>query len=377
MTHMDGEQDMEAPFRLGIIGLGLVATEHIAAYRQLPQVRIVSVCDVDPHVAAQWGATLGARSFDDHRMLLAHGGVDLVLVLTPASTHRAIVEDVAAAGVPILCEKPLAVTVEDGAAMVAACARHGVPLYYGSIYRHLPAVRAAKALIDAGAIGRVQVMTEQMIGGNGADRYRQLAPIHYPHGGPGGAGMGLVDHGVHLIDVFCWFMGGAPVDVTGSGQISGAPLQSEHLTMRFDGGAMGHLIYHAGTYSTFLPNEGMFAGGMSWLTDGTLAPAGAWLAEPGSISVHGTAGSLRIFHFANALYLNQGDGMRQVPLEGRPCPDHFASQIEDCIAAIRGRKPPAIDGADGVRALRVLAAAYRQDAVEGSKAVPSSTQVGE
>lgn len=350
---------MSGPFRLGIIGLGLVASEHIAAYRKLDDVRIVSVCDVDARTAAQWGETLGAAHFTDFHVLLAHGGIDLVLVLTPASTHRPIVEAVAAAGYPILCEKPLAVTVVDAEAMVAACKRHGVSLYYGSIYRHLPAVRAAKMLIDEGAIGPIQLMTEQMIGGNGADRYVQLNPIHYPHGGPGGAGMGLVDHGVHLIDIFAWFMGSAPTAVTGSGQISGAPLQSEHLTMRFAGGAMGHLIYNAGTHPTFLPNEGMFAGGMSWLTDGSLAPPGSWLSEPGSISIYGTVGSLRIFHFANALFLNQGDGMRQVPLEGRPCPDHFATQLEDCISAVRAHRPPAIDGADGVRALRVLEAAYR------------------
>jgi len=359
MTVINKGSRMREPFRLGIIGLGLVAAEHIAAYRKLGQVHIASVCDVDARAASQWGNMLGAAHFTDYRALLSHGDVDLILVLTPASTHRPIVEAAAAAGFPILCEKPLAVTVEDGEAIVAACARHGVTLYYGSIYRHLPAVRTAKALIEQGAIGEIQLMTEQMIGGNGADRYVQLNPAHYPHGGPGGVGMGLVDHGVHLIDIFSWFMGAVPIEVTGSGQISGAPLQSEHLVMRFEGGAMGHLVYNAGTYSTVLPNEGMFAGGMSWLTDGTLAPPGSWLGEPASISIYGTTGSLRIFHFANALFLNQGNGMRQIPLEGRPCPDHFATQLEDCIAALRANRPPAIDGADGVRALRVLAAAYR------------------
>lgn len=350
---------MQSQFRLGIIGLGLVAKEHIAAYQKLDGIRIVSVCDANAGAAAHWGRTLDAAHYTDHRDLLARGGIDLVLVLTPASTHRPIVEAAAAAGFHVLCEKPLAVTVEDGEAMVAACARHGVKLFYGSIYRYLPAVRTAKALIEQGAIGAIQVMTEQMIGGNGAAAYRQLDPVHYPHGGPGGSGMGLVDHGVHLIDVFSWFTGGAPVQAMGSGQISGAPLQSEHLTMRFAGGAMGHLIYNAGTYSTCLPNEGMFSGGMSWLTDGSLAPPGTWLGEPGSISIHGTTGSLRIFHFANALFLNQGKGMRQIPLEGRPCPDHFATQIEDCIAAIRDGRAPAIGGEDALRALRVLEAAYR------------------
>lgn len=349
---------MQDVFRLGIIGLGLVAKEHIAAYRKLAGVRIVSVCDIDKAAAAEWGHQLDAAWFTDHRDLLAHGGIDLAVVLTPASTHRPIVEDTATAGFPILCEKPLAITVDDGEAMVEACARHRVKLFYGSIYRYLPAVRTAKALIEQGAIGTIELMTEQMIGGHGAAGYRELDPIHYPHGGPGGAGMGLVDHGVHLIDVFSWFMGEAPAEVSGRGQISGAPPQSENLVMRFASGAMGHLVYNAATYSTYLPNEGMFSGGMSWLTDGSLAPPGTWLSEPASISIYGTTGSLRIFHFANALFLNQGGGMRQITLEGRPCPDHFATQLEDCMASVRQNRAPSITGEDAVRALRVLSAAY-------------------
>ena len=345
-------------FRIGIIGLGLVAKEHIAAYRKLPEVEIVSVCDVDQAAVDAWRQALGAAAFTDYRDLIAHGGVDLLLVLTPASTHRPIVEAAAAAGFPILCEKPLAVTLADGEAMVAACARHGVKLFYGSIYRYLPAVRAAKALIDDGAIGTVQLMAEQMIGGNGAAGYRQLNDIHYPAGGPGGSGMGLVDHGIHLIDIFAWFVGAAPVEVRGSGQIQGAPLQSEHMTMLYPSGAVGQLLYNAGTYSTFLPNEGMFSGGMSWLTDGSLAPPGSWLGEPGSISIYGTTGSIRIFHFANALFLNQGQGMKQVALTGRPCPDHFATQLEDCIDALRGDRPPSVGGAEAVAALRALEAVY-------------------
>jgi len=338
--------------------LGLVAIEHLAAYRDLDAVTVASVCDIRPGVAAEWAERLSAEPFTDYAALLARGGVDLVLVLTPASTHRPIVEAAAAAGIPILCEKPLAVTLEDGEAMVAACKRHGVKLFYGSIYRYLPAVRTAYALIREGAIGDIQLMSEQMIGGNGAARYRQLDPSHYPPGGPGGAGMGLVDHGIHLIDVFSWYAGAAPIAVSGSGQISGAPLQSEHMVMRFPTGAMGHLLYNAGTYSSVLPNEGMFSGGMSWLTDGSLAQPGTWLGEPGSISVYGTKGALRIFHFANALFLNTGEGPRRLPLEGRPCPEHFATQLEDCLDAIANDRPPSIGGDDALNALRALSAVY-------------------
>jgi predicted dehydrogenase len=349
---------MQKRFRVGVIGLGLVSVEHLNAYRELGYVDIVSVCDVREAVAHDIAREHSARAYTDYRRLLTDGGIDLVVVLTPASTHRPIVEAAAAAGLHVFCEKPLAVTLADGEAMVDACARAGVKFFYGSIYRYLPAVRKARELILAGAIGQIQLMSEQMIGGNGADKYRQLDPVHYPHGGPGGAGMGLVDHGIHLIDVFSWFTGQTPSQVIGNGQISGAPAETEYLIMTFPSGATGHLLYNAATYASVLPNEGMFSGGQSWLTDGSLAPPGAWLSQPGSISIYGTEGSLRIFHFANALFLNTGENSRRIHLEGRASPGHFATQLEDCIAAIEEDRAPSITGEDALRALRTLLAVY-------------------
>jgi len=349
---------VDRTFRVGIVGLGLVSVEHLKAYADVQNLRIVSVCDVREAVAAEIGARYSARTYTDYHALIAGGGIDLLLVLTPASTHCAIVEAAAAAGLHVLCEKPLAVVLEDGEAMVAACRRAGVKLFYGSIYRYMPAVRTAYDLIREGAIGRIQLMSEQMIGGHGLAGYRQLDPTHYPLGMPGGAGMGLVDHGIHLIDVFSWFAGADPLRVTGTGQISGAPAQNEFMVLAYPDGVSGHLLYNASTHSTFLPNEGMFSGGQSWLTDGSLAPAGSWLDEPGSISIYGTEGSLRIFHFANALFLNKGDGPKRIPLEGRASPGHFATQLEDCIDAIRHDRSPSIPGEDGVRALRALLSIY-------------------
>jgi UDP-N-acetyl-2-amino-2-deoxyglucuronate dehydrogenase len=178
-------------------------------------------------------ADFAARPYTEYRDLIDAGGIDLAIVLTPASTHRVIVEAAAASGAHVFCEKPLAVTVSDGQAMIAACAAAGVKLFYGSCYRYLPAVRKARELIVAGAIGRIQLMTEQVIGGNRSEGYRQLGPIHYPIGGPGGAGMGLMDHGIYLIDVFSWFAGSAPVRAVGNVHIAGSPAQTEFLAISF------------------------------------------------------------------------------------------------------------------------------------------------
>jgi predicted dehydrogenase len=345
-------------FRIGLIGLGAVAACQLEAIRLLETVEIVAVCDARADVATAWAQSCKARAYGDYTQMLRDGGLDLVMVMTPVSTHRQLVEAVAQAGVHVFCEKPLAVTPADGEAMIASCRQAGVKLFYGSCYRYLPAIRKAFELIRQGAIGRVQLMSEQLIGGRGLAGYSQLGAIHYPHGGPGGSGMGLVDHGIHLIDIFSWFAGAAPERVLGTGQISGAAPQSEFMAMFFPGGALGHLLYNAATYGTGLPNEGMFSGGQGWLTDGSIASAGGWESEPGSISVYGTEGALRIFHYTNALFLNARSGPRRIDLDGRPAFGHFATQLEDIMRSVQSDTPPPVNGEVGLQALRVLLQVY-------------------
>lgn len=344
--------------KIALIGLGGVAQAHLHAFEGLPDLIITSVCDVRADVAHRIADQLQASAYTDYNDLLSAGGMDLVLVLTPASTHREIVEAVARAGFHVLCEKPLAVTLSDGEAIVSACHKAGVKLFYGSCYRYLPAVKKAYELIQAGAIGEIQLMSEQLLGGQGLKAYQELAPIHYPLGGPGGPGMGIVDHGIHLMDIFSWFTQSEIIQVQGQGQISGAAAGSEFMAMTFASGAMGHLLYNAATYSTALPNEGMFSGGQGWQTDCSVSESGLWEQEPGSISVYGTTGSLRIFHYTNALFINTGAGPQQVTLSGRSAFGHFATQLEDCAAAIFEHREPSVTGADGLKALNTLLQLY-------------------
>ena len=350
----------EQKLAIGIIGLGGVAQAHLQAFELLDYLNIVSVCDVRADVSDAVSQRVCANAYTEYRDLLAAGNIDLAMVLTPASTHREIVEAVAKQGIHVFCEKPIAITLEDADAMVAACKQAKVKLFYGSCYRYLPAIIKAKQLIQSGAIGEIQLMAEQLIGGHGKAGYVELPSIHYPLGGPGGPGMGLVDHGVHLMDVFAWLNDSEIVSAQGKGHVSGEAPSSEFMVMQLANGAMGHLIYNAATYSTVLPNEGMFSGGQAWLTDSTVADAGGWENEPGSLSVYGTAGSLRIFHYTNALFINNGEGPRQVQLTGRPAFSHFATQLEDCAEAIFENREPSVTGEDGVRALRALLKVYEQ-----------------
>jgi predicted dehydrogenase len=344
------------PLRLGIIGLGGVGALHFAAYQQTARVKVVAAADVDPGRAALLAGT-DTQFYEDYQALLLHGDLDAVCILTPAASHEAITLDCAASGLSILCEKPLAVSLVAVDRMIAACKKAGVTLFYGASYRYLPAIITARAMIAAGVIGDVLVMREQVIGGTGLEGYRELGPAHYPAGGPGGSGLGLMDHGIHLIDLFGWLCGAPVIASCGAGNIAGQAPRPEWLSMTFANGALGLLTYHEGSFGTELPGEGLFTAGAGWDTGGFVA-AGDWSATPGLIHVHGTRGALRIAHYANQLVHFDARGAHQIALTGRPSPFHFAAQIEafaDVVAGTSGGVPACV----GREALRIALTAYQ------------------
>jgi len=283
--------------------------------------------------------------------------LDIVCVLSPVSTHPNIVTECAEQGCHVLCEKPIAIDVAAAQDMVNVCAERAVKLCYGASYRFLPTLIKARELIQDGAIGEVLIMSESVVGGCGPDKVRTLSAAHYPEGGPGGSGMGLADHGIHLIDTFSWLTGSDIVSVFGRGNITGQALASEYLHMNFANGGIGQLLYNQGTFSSNLPREGTFSAGAEWSAS-SFSPPGHWQAHPGSIHINGTKGALRIFHYANELYLIGENGTRKIEVLNQPAPAQFCLQIEAFAKSIIADTPPPSSGEDGLKALRVLMAAY-------------------
>ncbi|MFO1467068.1 MAG: Gfo/Idh/MocA family oxidoreductase [Steroidobacteraceae bacterium] len=346
--------------RVALIGLGGVGKLHLDAYRAANGIDIVAAAEIDDARREALLAPFGVPGFSDHRRMLKECKPDIACVLTPACTHEQIVLDCATAGVHVLCEKPMALTLESARRIKAACEAAGVQFCYGASYRYLPAVAAARTMIDQGAIGRIQLLREELLGGQGEERWQPLPPHHYPAGGPGGSGLGLMDHGIHLIDVFRWFTGQEIIRSLGRGVFSGGPPVPEYLQMDFSAGALGLLLYNDASFPASLPTAGMFAEGAGWDCTG-FVPAGGWSASPGSIEVYGTTGSLRIFHYANVLIHFSAAGARRIPLSGRASTAHFATQIESFAAALRLGTPPPVSADDGIHALAAALCAYGDD----------------
>jgi len=344
--------------RVGVIGLGRVAEVHLRGYQEVSQIEVVAGAESRADRLAQMAGTWGFEGYTDYVEMLQKEDMDIACILTPTSFHRAVTEAAAEHGVHVLCEKPMALTVADARAMIDRCKAAGVKFYYGSSYRHLPACRKAREIIEEGAIGDPLLLMETFVGGQGLAGWNPLNEYHYPSGGPGGGGMGMMDHGIHLADILPWLTRSEVAWVFGRGNLSGEPPRAEHLTMQLKNGAVGQLVYCEATFPSDLPYEGIFGWGLSYRPDGSLSSEPGWENQPGSIRVHGTKGALRIYHYANKLFHFTEERQGQVRVMDRPHPGNFGLQMESFANSILRNEEPEVSGEDGLKALQVILAAY-------------------
>lgn len=147
--------------RVGILGGGAMARTHLSAWKALGAPWI-GIQDRNTQATSALGATFGAQVCDTPEALMLD--CDVVDVCLPTFLHREAVESAARAGKHVLCEKPLALTLEDGTAMIEACEAAGVRLYVAQVLRFFPQYRRAAQLARAGQLGILQVMRFKRVG---------------------------------------------------------------------------------------------------------------------------------------------------------------------------------------------------------------------
>jgi predicted dehydrogenase len=148
---------------VGLIGCGFMGRTHSNAHRKVNnffdleyQLVLKAICDSNEGKATAFARTWGFESVEtDWRKLLARQDIDLVDICLPNNLHREVAIAAAKAGKMILCEKPLARDGKEGAQMVKAIEKAGVPNLVSYNYRRIPAVSLAKQLIDEGRLGKI------------------------------------------------------------------------------------------------------------------------------------------------------------------------------------------------------------------------------
>ncbi|MBX3582729.1 MAG: Gfo/Idh/MocA family oxidoreductase [Rhizobiaceae bacterium] len=141
-----------------LIGCGFFAINQLNAWRDIENgggARIVAVCDRDPSRLKAASEQFGIhRTYTDAAEMLDAENLDFVDIATTAPSHRMLVELAASHGLPVICQKPVAPTLDDAKAMVAACQAADVPFMIHENFRFQSAVIAVREAIDRGEIGR-------------------------------------------------------------------------------------------------------------------------------------------------------------------------------------------------------------------------------
>jgi myo-inositol 2-dehydrogenase / D-chiro-inositol 1-dehydrogenase len=182
-------------FKLGLAGAGRMGRNHIRAVAASSQVLIAAIAEpMEP--AREALGRLDATVYPDLDSMLAAGGLDAVLVCVPSDFHLDTVKRLVAAGMPILCEKPVGVTAADARAAAELTTRAGLPFQVGFWRRFVPSLKRLRERIAAGELGGIYLVA--------CFQWDEKPPSAYFRTHSGGI---FIDMGVHEFDQTRWLTG--------------------------------------------------------------------------------------------------------------------------------------------------------------------------
>ncbi len=315
-----------------VIGAGDLGTVHAEQWQKVPAAQVVAICDIDKEraLAAQEKFGIDA-AYTDYREALNHPGIDAVSVAIPGSVHRIVSEAAMRRGYHVLCEKPIAVTWEDGQAMVTAAQECGVKFALGFCKRFLEQVQKLRELVQSGIIGRPVF-------------YRHISGISVRPklwimdkemgGGP------IIDMACHYFDQWRVIFDSEPVRVKASG-----------VTLSADSSLMADYDPQVDTVTILVEFASGEVGSLSL----------SWGLPPGVSSgvledVLGPGGLITVRGF-DELVVQTEDGATKV--FNNLDTNMYEREIAAFAEAIREDKPVAAGGEDGMIALQVSIAALR------------------
>jgi 1,5-anhydro-D-fructose reductase (1,5-anhydro-D-mannitol-forming) len=314
----------------GLIGASTIARQFmIRAITSQPDSRVVAIASRDPARGRAFAAEHGIPSvYDSVEALLADPAVSAVYISTTNELHAPQTLAAARAGKHVLCEKPLALTLDDARAMVAACRAAGVVLGTNHHLRNAVTHRAIRQLIKDGAVGRP--LAARVFHAVYLPEALQTWRLHDPAAG-GGV---VLDITVHDADTLRFDLDDEPVEATAMTASQGMASQG------LPDAVMGVLRFRSGLLAQFHD---------AFTIRHTLT----------GIEVHGTEGSILARDVMTQqprgqIVLRRGD--QEEIIDPGPHEDLYTRAVRLFNAAIRGEGQPAANGEDGVRSLAVALA---------------------
>jgi myo-inositol 2-dehydrogenase/D-chiro-inositol 1-dehydrogenase len=184
-----------APFRLGLIGAGRMGRTHLRGLAGSERVAVTAIAEVS-EATRRTVPDVGAPVYPGIAEMLDAEALDGVLIVVPTDRHLQVITEVAARGLPILCEKPCGLTVAQTQAAVAETQAAGVPFQVAYWRRYVPSLRALRDQIASGELGTVHLVA--------CYQWDDRPPSDEFRAHSGGI---LIDMGVHEFDEMRWLTG--------------------------------------------------------------------------------------------------------------------------------------------------------------------------
>jgi predicted dehydrogenase len=333
MTARKKEQHKKIGF--AVVGLGSIAQSSVLpAFANCKHAKLVALVGRDPEKTGQLARKFKAESCyqsAEFSACLSDPGISAVYLATPQGEHQHLTIAAAKAGKHVLCEKPLAATVEQSSSMVEACRQHGVLLMTAYRKYYEPSALHLKKLIQSGKLGRIDFIHTTFSEIHAAGKSLPwLLNVKMAGGGP------LMDLGVYCVNTTRWLLDEDPVEVSAQSWTHDEKRFSEveegiTFRLRFSSGVV---VQGSSTYSAAPSSFIYVQGSLGWAS---LSPA---------------------FPFDEARRLTVKIGKRQTE-HTFGLVDEFAPEIDAFAQAIRGKGAVEPDGVQGHRDMIILDSIYK------------------
>jgi predicted dehydrogenase len=319
------------------IGILSFAHHHAEGYiqnlKRLPGVEVIGIADQDVKRAGKYSASFDVPLFHSYEDLLL-AKPDGVIITSENNHHRDLVEMAASHKIHVLCEKPIATTLEDGKTIMDVCGKAGVVLMTAFPMRFSPPVMEVKNKLDAGDFGKVFCFnsTNQ---GELPKKYRDWFVDKKLAGG--GA---IMDHTVHMADILRWYLQSEAIEVYAcANQI----FYKNDVPADIETGGMISITFANGVFATI---DCSWCRPVNWPTWGGLTFE--MVTERGAVIVDAFKQNLNVFR----------KDMPQ-PIWSFWGSDPNFGMVSEFVAAIRQNRAPSVTGLDGYRAIEIALAAYQ------------------
>ena len=322
--------------KIGILSLAHHHGEaYIANLRGMEGVQLLGIADDDPMRGQTIAAQNKAQYFHTYEDLF-EAKPDGVIICTENNRHRPFVEMAASRGIHVLCEKPIATTLEDARAIVDTCDKAGVFLMTAFPMRFSAPLLEIKARFDNGDFGDVYCFNAT---NQGELPTKHRAWFVDPALAGGGA---IMDHTVHLVDIMRWYTGSEVESMYARGNKIFHADEVEVET-----GALEMLTFENGVFATI---DASWSRPPYWPTWGGLTFE--MVTQRGAVVVDAFRQNLNIYRhdWQRSNWAYWGSDMNQ-------------AMISDFTAAIHENRPPLVTGVDGLRAVEATLAAYESNRI--------------